>query len=155
MRQTTVFLNDFLTKRRTGVTFTENDFLHVDQKWNEEDQQLLALQSVEVFTGLLRYSELQTEHLRVLLQSALTHYAKLSDGERAEPTHPTTALVSFLLLALIKRLETSTGSIVELLRVNRVSEYDIAFDFSATMDMNFAKPPPAKNADFKVIVGKG
>jgi hypothetical protein len=154
MRQTTVFLNDYVEKRRTGLTFAEDDFIMVEARWESEEQQLVALQNIDVFAGLTRYSQLSTEHFRVLLQQALIHYAKLPEGDKADPSHPTTALAHFLILSLARCVEIKTGAVVELLRINRISPQDISFDFSAVMDMNFAKPPVVKSDDepFKIVV---
>jgi hypothetical protein len=58
MRQTTVFLNDYVEKRRTGLTFAEDDFIMVEARWESEEQQLVALQNIDVFAGLTRYSQL-------------------------------------------------------------------------------------------------
>lgn len=144
MRQTTVFITDHVTSRRDGLAFSEEDFAMVDRQWDVEQEQLLALQDIDVFADKTRFSQLATEHFRALIQQGLAHYAKLTDDERADASHPTVRLVHFLTLAMIHRMETDTGQRIELMRINRISEFNITFDISATMDMNFIKPTVAK-----------
>lgn len=155
MRQATVFLNDYVTQRRIGISFRASDFDLIDEEWEQENERLLSYQHLEPFQGRTRYCDLTTQHLRILIQQVLVHYGKLSDEDRCDHTNPVSSMFNKLALYLVRCIEHATDSCIELLHVNRITEKDISFDFTAVMDMNFAKPQ-AKKAEpdnpFTIVV---
>lgn len=153
MRQSIVFLNDYVSDRRVSITFKADDYDAIDEHWEEEDQRLLSYQHLEPFKGRTRYCDLGTQHLRVMIQQVLLHYTGLNDQDRADDYHPVVKLLNHLLLSLIRRIETSTDTSVEILHVHRISEQNIVFDFTAAMNMNFIKPKPKEDHDpFTIVV---
>jgi hypothetical protein len=152
MRQVTVFVNDYPAKRRMGIGFNASDYDKVEEQWDEEDQRLLALQAIPAFSGYKKWSQCRSEHFRVLIVRTMMLMTDMTDTERADTDHPVMATFNFLLLCLVRCLEIATQSTVEVLHVNRLSGTDIAFDFSAVMDLKFAQPPPFDDNPFTIIV---
>lgn len=155
MRQVTVFVNDYPNKRRMGIGFTASDYEKVEAMWDQEDQRLLNLQALPAFKGYKKWSQCRSEHFRVLIQQTMLMLPNLTDAERADPDHPVTSTLNFFLLCLVRCLENAAMCTIELLHVNRLSSTDIAFDFTAVMDMKFAAPPPLEEEDdnpFKIVV---
>lgn len=155
MRQSAVYLNDYVSGRRIGITFHARDYDIADSNWDKEDERLLSFQHIEPFRGRTRYCDLTTQHLRVMIQQVLLHYTALDDADRADGEHPVVSLFNQLVLYLIRCIENATGTWIELLHVNRIGETTISFDFTASMDMNFACPRPKDEPDpdlFTIVV---
>lgn len=153
MRQVTVFLNDYPSKRRFGVGFSAADMARVEETWDEESEQLSSLQSVAAFTGYLRWNQCRTEHFRVLIARTLVIMESLSDAERSDTENPAVSTLNFLTLGLVKCIEDASQSSIELLRIHRVSAADISYDYTAVMDMKFGPPPSlADNNPFTIVV---
>lgn len=154
MRQSTVYLNDYVSGRRISLTFNAHDYDVIDQQWEEEDQRLLSYQHIEIFKDRTRYCDLTTKHLRILIQQVLRYYTPLDDSERADSAHPVVALFNQLVLFLIRYIENATDTSIELLHVNRITERNICFDYTASMDMNFTRPMPKNDPidPFTIVV---
>lgn len=156
MQQVTVFLNDYVARRRTGIGFSADDYKTVNSCWHEDDQRLLALQSLQAFRGYTKWSQCKTEHFRVLLMRTIDIMDDLTDEDRMDANNPIITTFNFLLLGLVNCIEISTGSTLEVLRLNRISKDDMLFDFSATMDLSFALPSPREPGDegdpFKIVI---
>jgi hypothetical protein len=153
MRQVTCFVNDYPAKRRMGIGFNAPDYEAVEKRWGEEDQRLLALQALPAFKGYKKWSDCRSEHFRVLIVRTMLLMEDMSDNDRADADHPVMTTFNFLVLCLVRCLEIATSSTVEILHINRLSATDIAFDFTAVMDLKFAQPPPfEEESPFKIIV---
>lgn len=154
MRQVTAFVNDYPAKRRMGIGFTASDYDKVEEFWDKEDQRLLALQGIPAFQGYKKWSQCKSEHFRVLIVRTMLLMTDMTDEDRADADHPVMTTFNFLLLCLVRCLEIATSSSVEILHVNRLSTTDIAFDYTAVMDLKFAQPPPFDEGDnpFKIVV---
>jgi hypothetical protein len=153
MNQVTVFVNDYPAKRRMGIAFNESDYEKVEELWDQEDQRLLALQGIPAFSGYKKWNQCRSEHFRVLIVRTMLLMGDMTDAERMDTDHPVMSMFNFLLLCLVRCLENATQSTVEVLHVNRLNNTDIAFDFSAVMDLKFAQPPPFEGDNpFKIIV---
>lgn len=142
MRQATVYLNDYVTGRRLGITFSARDYDIVDEKWDQEDQRLISYQGIESFRGRTRYCDLTTQHLRIMIQQVLLSHTSLTDAERGDGHHPVVALLNQLALYLVRCIENTVDCSVDVLTINRISERNVAFAFSANMSMDFSKPQP-------------
>ena len=117
-------------------------------------QQVLALQSLPAFKGYTKWSQCRSEHLRTMIMRTMTMMAELSDSERTDVNHPVVLTFNFLVLCLIRCLEIGSQSNIEILHINRLTNIDIAFDFTAVMDIQYGPPPPMDVEDnpFKIIV---
>jgi hypothetical protein len=156
MRQVSVFVNDYPNQRRLGIGFSARDYDLVEERWSREDEQLARLQSLPAFRGYRMWSQCRTEHFRVLIMQTMTMMSDLSDGDRSDPDHPVMASFNFYVLCLVRALEIASSSTVEILHINRITHKDLAFDYSAVMDLKFAQPPPLETEEdpspFKIIV---
>lgn len=153
MRQVTVFLNDYPSKRRVSVAFNSVDIERVETTWDEENDQLLGFQSIPAFTGYRKWSQCRSEHFRVLIARTLVIMEGLSDTDRADTAHPAVSTLNFLTLGLVKCLEDASQSTIELMRIHRISATDIGYDYTAVMDMKFAPPPSLADSNpFTIVV---
>ena len=140
MRSTMVYFNDFVSSRRQCLYFDEEDYQKLDDHWDQEDQYLLTYQEIPAFKGLTRYSQLSTEHIRVLIDFVLRYHDDLTDEERQDNSHPVTTMFHYVVLALTKNIADATDGRVESLKINRAGKMNITFEASCYLDMNFSKP---------------
>lgn len=159
MKQLTVYLNDYPANKKMSVMFSQHDYDIIARDWDDEDETLKALERVsDAFSGYTKWSTLRTEHYRVLMQRSMIVLESLSVTERQDADNFVVKTFNSLLLRMVKRIEADTGVTIEFMRIHRVAHDQIVWDFSATMNMTFDKPPPHKDAvpvddsPFKVIV---
>jgi hypothetical protein len=145
-----VIINDFVSDRRTEITFNHpQDFQRVDAMWEDEDQLLRELQTTEAFKGKTRWCDLTPMNYRFLLMNVLNKVSALSDEEQSDPGHEAMSSLTFCLSALLKCLEDRSQSTVELLRVNRLGEQEMLYDFTASVNMQLERKP---TKGFRVVV---
>lgn len=154
MRSVAIYLNDFVSSRVQTMFFSEEDFKKLDRHWDSVDQRLVSYQEVPAFKGFTKYSELSSEHLRVLIDFTMSYYSDLTDTECADETHPVTQMLTLTLLALVKAVSTDTKGNVEYMKVNRISKNNTLFDISLSLDLSFSKPVGKKDTSFTVIVNE-
>lgn len=148
---TTVVINDFATDRRVAILFNHpHDFAQVDAYWEREDKLLVDLSSTDAFKDRRRWCDLTPTHFRFLIMSTMNKVSALTDEEQADNTNETMASLTFLLTAFIKCMEDLTESTIELLRVNRLGEDEILYDYSGSINMHLDNLRP-KNG-LRVIV---
>lgn len=132
---TTVIINDFIKDRRTTIVFHESDFLRVEENWETPDRLLAELQDHPVFAKRERWSDLNPTHFRLLLMSNLRKTADLSEEDMATPDNPTVTSLQFLICALIYCLQRRTESQIEMMRINRIGDHEVAYDYAASLNM--------------------
>ena len=147
---TTVVVNDFVIDRRIAVLFNPHDFKRVDTFWEQEDKILVDLQCQDSFKGHLRWCDLTPTQFRFLIMANLNRCAELSDMEQADPTNPTMASLTFLLTGFIKRLELNTESTLELMKINRLGESEVLYDYTGSINMHLDSLRP--RSGLRVIV---
>jgi hypothetical protein len=156
MRQVTVFINDYPSKRRMGIGFNAADYEKVESTWDQEDQRLLNLQGLPAFKGYKKWSQCRSEHYRVLIQQTMLMLPNLTDAERADADHPVTSTLNFFLLCLVRCLEEfMSGHHRASARQPRVLDRHRLSTFTAVMDMKFSQPPPLEEDDdtpFTIVV---
>lgn len=160
MKQITVHVNDHPGNTRMSITFAQADFDLIDAEWESSDETLIALDSLApAFRGYTKWSLLRTEHYRVLIQRTMLVMEALSASERADAENHVVKTFNAMLLRMLRKIEETTGSTIEFMRIHRLTAKDIVFDFAATMNMNFGPPPPAPGLEqvedartFKLIV---
>jgi hypothetical protein len=149
---TTVVINDFVSDRRTAILFTHpHDFQQIESYWETEDKLLVGLdQTNESFKGRRRWCDLTPTHFRFLIMENLNKVSALSDNDQADPANPTMASLTFLLTGFIKKLELVTESTLELMKINRLGETEVLYDYSGSINMHLESLRP-KNG-LRVIV---
>jgi hypothetical protein len=150
---TTVIINDFSTDRRVAILFNHpQDFTRVDAYWEVEDKLLVNLSELNVaFKDRRRWCDLSPTHYRFLIMENLNKVAALSDEDQANDTNPTMVSLTFILTAFIKLLENVTESTIELLRINRLGEHEVLYDYSGSINMHLDSIRPKRDG-LRVIV---
>jgi hypothetical protein len=135
---TTVIINDFSLDRRTAIMFNHpQDFVQIEANWEREDKLLRDLGGTEAFQGKTRWCDLTPSHFRFLIMAALTKVADIPETESTQPGNQEMATLTFLLTGFIKCLEDRTESTIDLMRINRLSEDEILYDYAGSINMHF------------------
>jgi hypothetical protein len=135
MATTTVVINDFTNNRRTVTILDNRQYDLVAQAWGNEDSILVDMQRNAFFAGRTRWCDLNPTHFRLMVAHNMTLAAKLPDDEHADPKHPVIKSLNFLMCGLVLCLQYRTECLIELLRIARMSETEITYDFSASLNM--------------------
>jgi len=149
---TTVVINDFVIDRRIAILFNHpQDFQRVDSYWEIEDKLLVELdESSAVFKDKRRWCDLTPTHFRFLIMQTLNKAAALTEDQKNDPSNQTMVSLTFLLTGFIKALEIRTESTIELMRINRLGENEVIYDYSGSISMHMDSFRP-KNG-LRVIV---
>lgn len=149
---TTVVINDLAADQRHVILFHRpHDFQRADALWENEDEILRGLQHTDFFIGRKRWCDLDPQHFRFLIMTNLSKVAALPVEEQDDPQNKTMTGLTFLLTALIKCLERRTQSTLEFMRLNRLADHEVLYDFSASVNLHLDdKTPPRKG--LRVIV---
>ena len=148
---TTVIINDFVSDRRVAILFNHpHDFAHAEANWEREDALLVDLQAQESFKDRRRWCDLTPTHFRFLVMTNLTKMAALTDAEQADNTNPVMASLTFLLTSFIKCMEDATESSLELMRINRLGDEEILYDYAGSINMHLDSLQPKKG--LRVVV---
>lgn len=146
--KTSVIINDYLINRKISVIFNDLDFKFVNEVWNNEDKLLKDLQFVELFHGKTRWCDLEPIHYRLMIQRNLERIIDISDDNVSNDNAIIKSLY-FLISSLIICIQNKSDSIIELMKINRINEKDVIFDYQATLNIDLIKP---KNNNFRIIV---
>jgi hypothetical protein len=148
---TTVIINDFVTDRRTAILFNHpQDFVQVNAFWEKEEKLLVQLAENESFRDRKRLCDLSPTHFRFLIMATLKKVADLAPEQHSDPAHPAMTTLTFLLTGFIKCLEDRTESSLELMRINRLGEDEILYDYAGSINMHLDSLRPKKG--LRVIV---
>lgn len=148
---TTVILNDFVGDRRTAILFNyPQDFARIDANWEIEDKLLSALAHHDAFKNHKRWCDLSPTHFRFLIMSCLNKVAGLTDEEQSDQHNPVMSDLTFLLTGFIKCLESRTESTLELMRINRLGEHEVLYDYAGSINMHLDSLRP--KSGLRVIV---
>lgn len=148
---TTVVINDLSADQRHVILFNRpDDFQQADAFWETENQLLLDLQHTDFFIGRKRWCDLDPQHFRFLLMNNLSKVAALPVDHQV-PDNEVMRSLTFLLSALIKCLENRTQSTIELMRLNRLAEREVLYDFSASVNLHLDDNMPPRKG-LRVIV---
>lgn len=150
---TSVIIDDYVLRKRSSLLFNENQFRAVQENWMKTDPLLMELQHFDAFKGRETWSELDAIHFRMLIVTTFTaRDKKVDEKDRFNDNIPVVQSLYYLLMGLAYSIQSKTGLAVDVLRVNRVDESDVSFEFSLTM-MADKKPliqPPKPG--FQVVV---
>jgi hypothetical protein len=137
-----VIISDYLIERRMSYLLDANDFAMQIDRGDHGDTLLSIFQGHPFFDGCSKWSDLDIMHFHALIVNMLKISAEHSDKEVADKNHPTVLRLTFFFCSMISLLQSRTGSIIDLLRVNRVGQVDVLYDYSARLDIGFAVPRP-------------
>jgi hypothetical protein len=142
-------LDDYVLKRRSSLLFNENQFKQVTDKWKDPDILLGELQHFESFRGKMSWEQLDPIHFRMLIATTLTaRDTKLDPKDFFNEKIPLVQSLYFLLMGLAHCLHSRTGIAVDTMRVMRITETEVSFEFTLTMiaeKRNAALPAPPKS----------
>ena len=152
---TTVILNDFETGKRIITLINQEDIDFIKQVWNNKDKILSEMQEHPVFAGRERWCDLDPKHYSLMMISMLNVASTLSNEERIDTSHKAIRSLHFLYGALIYCLQTRTDSLIEMIRINRIANNDITYDYTATFNifegLSIKKPDKADN-ELRLVV---
>lgn len=132
---TACIINDFIQNRRMFLLFSEAEFQRIDAVWNNSDRLLADLQSNELFQGRTRWCDLEPFHFGCIIMKNLTYAAELKLDEQNDERNSVVRSLHFLLMALVRAIECKAHCSVEILHVNRIAETEVAFNYSAAINM--------------------
>jgi pantothenate kinase len=147
-----VIINDFSINRRFFVNIEKEDFDMIELFWDNPDKILDDLQSNYFFEGRKSWSKLSPTHYRLLITKNLTYVAALTEAERADKDNNVVKSLRFLLTALIYALETKAESLIELMKITRIDEFQVVFDYTANINIPLNIQKPEEKKPFTVIV---
>ena len=145
-----VIINDFEIGRRMLYVLEDADFETKNSAWSNTDDLLSSIQNNELFHGKLHWCDLDIRHFHVMIVNMLKIMGKMDDISRADKTNPLVIRLTFFLCALISLIQDKTGSIIEMMKVIRVTPNDVVYDYNATLDVKIM--PSSIHTNLKVIV---
>lgn len=143
-------INDFEIGRRIIYVMDDSDFNSFYLNRDDGDDLLDALQHHDLFRGKQKWADLDIKHFHVMIVNMLKIIGGMNDDVRADKESAPVKRLVFFLCALITLVQEKTGSKIELFRINRVSDTDIVYDYSATLEVLIERPAPPSG--LKIIV---
>ena len=137
-----VTINDFEIGRRMVYILDDDDFRIQQKMWSDTDDLLLALQPNALFAGRTRWCDLDIRHFHVMIVNMLKMLGNMDEFVRNNNKSQPVMRLAFFLCGLIALLQDQTGSVVELLRMNRISVDDVVYDYSASLDVKIVASGP-------------
>jgi hypothetical protein len=133
-----VIISDHVINRRMTLSLDAGDFALQAAQWQKTDALLSAFCDHPFFAGCDHWDDLTLTHFHVLIINMLKICADHHDTEANNRAHPIVLRLNFLLCSLIDFLQQRSGSIIDLLRVNRVGNNEVLYDYSARLNVIFA-----------------
>ena len=143
-----VIINDFEIGRRILYVLDEKDFIRQKRIWYDTDDLLISMNN-DLFAGKIRWCDLEIKHFHVMIVNMLRILGNLDDDARGDKTNPLVIRLTFFLCGLISLMQNKTDSIIELMKINRISPNDVLYDYSATMDVKVISSP---HSNLKIVV---
>lgn len=145
-----IIITDFEIDKRIYINLEQEDFDFIKKVWNTEDKLLVELQDSPIFENKTKWSDLSPMHYRLMILKNLSLMVALTNEERMDFLNPTIKSLRFLLSALVYSLEMKSESLVELMRITRINDMQVIFDYSANINICFEKQIP--NNKLRVVV---
>lgn len=129
-----VIIDDYVTRKRSSILFSEDHMQSVIDSWEEESELLLALNDIDLFAGKTRWCDLGTEHFRILI----TNVIRKRDMEVPQSSHyddqePIVQTLYFMILGLVHNLQVKTDMAVDSLNIMRIDDIEVTFKANITM----------------------
>lgn len=153
---TNCLIDDYVTNKRSSLMFNEQQFKSVIGKWKQTDPLLTELQEWDVFVGKDTWNKLEPAHFKMLILTVFSaRDNKLKAAEHFDETQPLVQSLYFLLMGLAYCIQLRTGAAVDQMRVMRINNNEISFEFNISMISDrkqiFALPAPPKSG-LKIVV---
>jgi hypothetical protein len=132
---TQIILNDFDSGKRIVTVINASDLDYIKKVWTNQDHILAEMQEHPAFGGRSRWCDLDPKHFTMMIISFLNAAADVDDEERINNSNKIIASLHFLYAALILCLQTRTDSLIEMIRINRMVDGDITYDYTATFNI--------------------
>jgi hypothetical protein len=143
-----VVINDFETGQRIRYVLDDSDFKIQEDCWDHTDDVLIALQHTDMFRDKLHWCDLDIQHFHVMIVNLIRIIGDMPEETRSDKTSAPVMRLAFFLCGLIVLLQRN-GSVVDFLRLNRVSPDDVVYDYTASLSVVVDRPPPR---GLKVII---
>lgn len=149
-------IDDYVLNKRTSLLFNENQFNVVTNQWQNSDPLLAELQNWEIFKGKDTWDKLDPIHFKMLISTVFSaRDKKLPANEIFNDAQPLVQSLYFLLMGLAHCLQLRTGAAVDNMRVMRINDNDISFEFNISLISDrkpiLSLPSPPKTG-LKIIV---
>ena len=153
---TRIIINDYKENRRFYINLEKEDFDIVETYWDQTDQLLQALQGEDFFKGHATWGLLSPTHYRLLIIKNLSTLVALSEDARSDRENNIVRSLRFLVTALVYCLEIRSETIVELMKITRMDEYQVSFDYVSNINLPIKSPskivPVEPEKKFTVII---
>lgn len=130
-----VIVNDYEGGVRMTMLFRPEEFNVIDEHWEQEDTLLRDLQFHRIFKGRTRWCDLSPTHFRIMIANNLSKVAELPAQQREDFSNPVMLSLNSLIAGLVRCIEKRGECMLETLRIHRVSDGEVAFDYSASLSM--------------------
>lgn len=129
-----VIIDDYVTRKRSSILFSEDHMETVIDSWNEESELLLALNDIEMFAGYTRWSDLGSEHFRILITNLLRKRdLEVATEDHYDDSEPVIQTLYFMILGLVHSLQTKTDMTVDALNIMRIDDIEVTFKANLAM----------------------
>lgn len=145
-----VIINDFEIGRRMLYILDETDFENQKNMWGNTDDLLIAMNKYELFHGRHRWCDLDIKHFHVMIVNILKIMGSLDDMERGDKTNRVVVRLTFLLCGIVSIIQEKTDSVIEMMKINRITVNDVIYDYNATLEVKIS--PSSPHSNLKVIV---
>lgn len=147
---TAVVINDFGNQTRHSVSLNKTHFDIMEGVWNDEDRLFVEMQDNDFFTGRRRWCDLTPTHFRLMICRNLTVAADLTQSDRNDPKNPVVRSLHLLITALALCLQKRLDGLVEIIRIGRLSEMEVTFDFHGSLTTTI--DPQKSSGGLRVVV---
>lgn len=149
---TNCIIDDYVLRNRSSLLFNDQNFLPLLQMWDKADDQLLTLGHIPLFDSKIAFAHLDPIHFKLLITDVLNKRDKeIGNGPVFNESLPVVKRLYMLLMGLIYCMQVRTGAAVDNMRVSRISDIEVTFEFTITMISEKKKDPPPKSG-LQVIV---
>ena len=137
-----VLIDDYLLGKRSSILFTEMHVTHLLQKWNEPDPLLIELQKFKHFKDKTKLSELDLNQFKMLISTTFTARDLKIKNNTYKDTSPIAQSLNILILGLAYCMQLKSGVVVDTMKLMRINDNDISFEFVLTMISEKKKVTP-------------
>ena len=131
---TSCIIDDYVLNRRSSLLFNDNQIKTVQDRWKDPDILLGELQHFDAFRGKISWDQLEPLHFRMLISTTMTaRDSKLDPKDYFNDKVPLVQSLYLLLMGLVYCLHSRTGIAVDTIRVMRINDSNVSFEFTLTM----------------------
>lgn len=134
------------------LKLTSSDFDRINKLWDVEDELFKGLQSQENFENIKKWSQLTSEHYKLMI---LQNIKILLNSKTNDFNNTSSNLYNSLLVILtgyIKHIEKVSGSFINLITINLVSDRMMVIDTNISCMYTLKDLSKKKDPTFKVVI---